>query len=246
MRPSEPHTPASAPHGSGTAVRRMFDRISRRYDLMNLLMTFGQDRRWRRFVAGQAALPPGGRLLDMGTGTGGIAREAQALDPSSTVVAADFSLDMMRAGKSLRGSGGVYWCSADALDLPFPDNRFDAVTSGYLIRNVPDADRAFAEQFRVLRPGGRIVCLDTSPPRKTLLYPLVMLHFKAVIPLMGGLISGSRAAYTYLPESTRAFQTPGQLADTMRRAGFGNICHRSFMFGTISVHVGIRPGKRLF
>jgi len=219
----------------------MFNRIARRYDLINRLMTFGQDRVWRRCVAHRAALPSGGRLLDIGTGTGGIAAEALDITPSITVVAADFSLDMMRAGRRCRGTGKIHWCAADALRLPFPDNTFDAVTSGYLIRNVNDATQAFAEQRRVVRPGGQVVCLDTSPPPKGLLYPLIRLHFKAVIPLLGGLIAGNRKAYTYLPDTTQAFMTPGKLAETMRSAGFVNVSYRSFMFGTMAVHVGTCP-----
>ena len=222
-------------------IRRMFNRIADRYDLMNRMMTFGQDRIWRQCVVQQAGLPAGGRLLDIGAGTGGIAAAALARDPSLSAIAADFSIEMIRSGRQRGDTRDVRWCAADALHLPFPDNTFDTVTSGYLIRNVSDASRAFAEQARVVRPGGRIVCLDTSPPRKNLLYPLVLFHLKAVIPLLGGWVSGSRAAYTYLPESTRSFQTPGQLAATMRSAGLADISHRTFMFGTIAVHVGTRP-----
>lgn len=228
-------------HPPAAAIRGMFDGIARRYDLLNRLMTLGQDCRWRGFVARRASLPLGGRLLDIGTGTGGIAREALAVDPTLSVVAADFSLNMMRSGRTRRDPEGLCWCSADALALPFPDRCFDAVTSGYLIRNVTDAARALREQHRVLRPGGRIVCLDTSPPRRGPLYPLVMFHFKVSIPLLGGLISGHRAAYAYLPESTRAFMTPGELASAMERAGFERVAFKRFMFGTIAVHWGIRP-----
>jgi len=222
-------------------VQQMFNGIARRYDLMNSLMTFGRDRSWRRFVARRADLPARGRLLDIGTGTGGIAMEAVKIKSSTAVVAADFSFDMMQAGRQCRQAEKIEWCTADALHLPFADNAFDAVTSGYLIRNVNDAEMAFREQLRVIRPGGRVVCLDTSPPKKNLLYPMVLCHMKWVIPLLGGLISGNSKAYTYLPDSTRAFQTPRELSETMERAGLVNVSHRSFMFDTIAVHVGTCP-----
>ena len=223
------------------AVRRMFDRIARNYDLMNRLMTFGQDRVWRQTVARMSRIEPEGRLLDIGTGTGGIARDALSVVSPLSVTAVDFSFEMMQTGRRLCGTERIQWCAADALHLPFADNRFDAVTSGYLIRNVTDARAAFAEQRRVVKPGGRIVCLDTSPPKKNLIYPLVLLHLKAFIPLLGALVSGDIHAYTYLPDSTRAFLTPKQLAATMASAGLVEISYRTFMFGTIAVHVGSCP-----
>ena len=229
------------PGNNSEAVRRMFDRIARRYDLMNRLMTFGQDRVWRQCVVRRSRLRPFGRLLDIGTGTGGIARDALSMVSPLTVTAVDFSFEMMQAGRKHFREDSIRWCTADALNLPFPDNYFDAVTSGYLVRNVTDARATFVEQVRVVKPGGHSVCLDTSPPRKNLFYPLVLLHLKAIIPLLGALISGNIKAYTYLPDSTRAFQTPVELSNTMESAGLVNLSHQSFMFGTIAVHVGTCP-----
>ena len=117
-------------------VQQMFDRIARRYRLMNTLMTAGQDRRWRRFVVDRAALPPDGRLLDLATGTGDIGQEALRAQPRLQVIGADFSTGMMREGKALSGGADMRWVAADALQLPFADDYFDAVTSGYLVRNV--------------------------------------------------------------------------------------------------------------
>lgn len=219
-------------------IHGMFDRIAPRYDLVNSLMTLGRDKAWRKYVIGKTRLPQNGRLLDIGTGTGGIAMEALSANASLTVVGADFAMEMMQTGRLHKTGTKVHWCRADALKLPFPDDSFDAVTSGYLIRNVVNPSQAFREQARLVRPGGRVVCLDTSPPRGNLLYPFILLHFKVVIPLMGGLISGSRQAYTYLPESTRQFKTPEELSAVMRSAGIEQVSHRTFMFGTIAVHVG--------
>lgn len=220
----------------------MFDRIAGRYRRMNALMTFGRDRAWRRAVVREAAVPHGGRLLDLASGTGDIALAARAQDPAVTVVAADFSLGMMRVGRHRPGGGRVLWCAADALALPFADATFDAVTSGYLLRNVADRVGAFREQARVVRPGGRIVCLDTSPPPPSALRPLVRLYLRRVIPLLGRLVAQDRAAYAYLSASTEGFKTPGELAAIMREAGLAEVRHRSFMAGTIAVHVGVRPG----
>ncbi len=222
-------------------VQNMFDRIAGRYNLMNRLMTFGQDVRWRRFVVRQAKLEPDSRLLDLATGTGDIAFEALRQTPGMRAVGADFSLGMMFVGKTLPQGDQVQWSGADALNLPFPDARFDAVTAGYLMRNVIDIPRAFAEQRRVLKPGGRVVILDTSPPPHNLLRPFIEIHLRYVIPLLGRVIGGNADAYQYLPESTQKFKTPEQLAALMRDAGFVNVQYRRFMFGTMAVHWGDAP-----
>jgi len=210
---------------------------------MNALMTFGRDRSWRRAVVLAAALPAGGRLLDLASGTGDIALEALRLDPGARVTAADFSLEMMRVGRQRPGGERIAWCGADALALPFADASFDAVTSGYLLRNVADRVGAFREQTRVARPGGRVVCLDTSPPPATPLRPLVRLYLRRIIPLLGRLIAGERSAYAYLSASTEGFKTPSELASIMREAGLVDVRYQRFMAGTIAVHVGIRPQR---
>lgn len=219
----------------------MFDRIAGSYGRMNFLMTFGRDRAWRRAVVREAALPPGGRLLDLAAGTGDIALEALRLDPAARVTAADFSLGMMRVGRGRPGGDCVAWCAADAFSLPFADAIFDAVTSGYLLRNVADRVGAFREQARVVRPGGRVVCLDTAPPPPSPLRPFVRFYLRRVIPLLGRVVAGDRPAYAYLASSTEGFKSPLELAAIMREAGLVEVRHRSFMGGSIAVHTGIRP-----
>ncbi len=120
MMEDKPLKPDHAQQKRHVAIQRMFDRIARRYDLMNRLMTFGQDRVWRQCVMHRASFPRAGRLLDIGAGTGAIASEAVAADPAASVVAADFSFEMMKAGRQNRQGGQIHWCSADALNLPFP------------------------------------------------------------------------------------------------------------------------------
>jgi demethylmenaquinone methyltransferase/2-methoxy-6-polyprenyl-1,4-benzoquinol methylase len=209
-------------------VQRMFGRIAGRYDLMNRLMTGAQDVRWRRAVVALAALPPGGCLLDLGAGTGDIAAEALARDPGLRAVAADFTLEMMRVGRAQPGRRALRWAGADA------------VTSGFLLRNVVDLPRALREQYRVLRPGGRMVCLDTTPPPRNWLRPFIGLHLHYVIPALGRLITGSGEAYTYLPNSTEGFLTAAALAQRMAEAGFERVAFQKFMLGTIAIHSGVR------
>jgi len=225
----------------GASIQDMFGQIAERYDLMNSLMTFGQDRVWRACVVREAGIRAGGSLLDAGAGTGSIALEAHTRNPSASITATDFTVEMMVVGRGRTDGDRVRWCAADALDLPFDDCRFDAVTSGYLIRNVADPNRAFAEQYRVLKPGGKMVCLDTSPPGPGLLKPFILFFLRTVIPLLGQIISGNRSAYTYLPKSTQEFMPPAELAALMSRAGFTDVRYRQFMFRAMAVHVGTKP-----
>ncbi len=219
-------------------IREMFGRIADRYDRMNRLMTFGQDNRWRRFVAQRATLSPGGRLLDLASGTGDIAVAALALDPTLTVVGVDFSLPMMRVGRRRHCEARILWCQSDALSLPFPDHTFDAVVSGYLLRNLVNLRGGLAEQVRVVRPGGMVVALDTTPPPPNAWRPLVRFYLRHIIPLLGRLVAGAPEAYQYLPDSTQAFRTPVELVSLMQAVGLSDVAFRTFMFGTMAVHWG--------
>ncbi|OGN74399.1 MAG: hypothetical protein A2X25_05795 [Chloroflexi bacterium GWB2_49_20] len=216
-------------------VQGMFSQIAGHYDLMNRLMTVGQDTRWRREVIRRAGLTPASHLLDLGAGTGDLTRAALRQQPGCQVVAADFTLGMMQAGNQ---RGRLDWSAADALHLPFPEAGFDVVVSGFLMRNVLDVRQALQEQYRVLNSGGRIVILDTTHPRRNLLYPFLWLHLHLVIPFLGALITGQREAYTYLPESTEKFLYAEQLASAMQAVGFKNVAFRRRMFGTIAIHWG--------
>jgi demethylmenaquinone methyltransferase/2-methoxy-6-polyprenyl-1,4-benzoquinol methylase len=213
----------------------MFARIARRYDLMNRLMTGGQDIRWRKQVIQLARLHPDSSLLDLGTGTGDLAREALAQCPQASVIAADFTLEMMRVGQK---RGLLNFSSADALHLPFDDSSFDAVVSGFLMRNVIDLQRALQEQYRVLKAGGRIVILDTTRPKKNVLSPFIWLHMHRIIPLVGRLLTGSSEAYRYLPETTEGFVTAEEMGSRMAAVGFKKIGYQRFMLGTIAIHWG--------
>lgn len=224
-------------------VQNMFSRIAQRYDLMNRLMTFGQDVFWRKEVIRRAGLNPENHLLDLGSGTGDLAVEALHQQPKVRAVAGDFTLEMMRVGQQRRlaaGLTGPDWCGADALNLPFPGSVFDAVISGYLMRNVSDISLALSEQYRVLKPGGRLVILDTTRPKPSLLTPLINLHLHVVIPVLGRWLTGEADAYNYLPDSTEGFLTAEQMADRMVKAGFSQVGFKRFNFGTMVIHWGIR------
>lgn len=222
-------------------VQSMFARIAGRYDRMNRLMTFGQDLRWRRYVIQQANIPPKGRLLDIATGTGDIAFEGMQQVPGLQAVGGDFTLEMMQAGKLYPERRTIQWVGADTLALPFPDDYFDAVTSGFLMRNVIDLEGALREQWRVIKPRGRVVILESSPPKRNLLRPFILFHLNYVIPTLGRLITGESDAYRYLPDSTQQFRTPQALAEAMRQTGFANVQFKLFMFGTIAIHTGEKP-----
>ena len=218
------------------AVEAMFDRISPVYDTMNRLMTAGFDRRWRRLTV-RAVVRPGDRVLDACCGTGDLALEAQRAGGKVTGV--DFSERMLeRAG---RKSGAIEWVRGDVLTLPFPDESFDSVTVGFGIRNVAELPTGLVELARVLRPGGRLGCLEITRPRGVL-RPFFALWFDGLVPLAGKLLPGG-SAYTYLPASVRRFPGPEDLADAMRQAGYTEIAWRLLGGGIVALHTATRSAE---
>lgn len=227
-----------APRKEPDRVQAMFGRIAPRYDLMNRLMTLNQDQRWRRYVIHLAQLPLEGRLLDIGSGTGDLVHQARKEHPGADLVAADFTLPMINVGRMRFPQAGFRWAACDALHLPFPRKTFDAVVSGFLLRNVADLPRALEEQFRVLKPGGRLVALDTTRPPQNALSPLINLYLHRIIPLLGKWVAGQSEAYRYLPETTGSFLRAERLTALLAAVGFRKINFRRFMFGTIAIHWG--------
>jgi len=226
-------------------VNQMFARIAPRYDLMNRLMTGGQDRQWRKLLVKKIQLPPQGKLLDIATGTGDIAFEAlQQRADLTHVVGADFTLPMMTVGQrrfpNLSQRHRLSWSGADTLHLPFPDNHFDAVVSGFLMRNVINVPLAIVDQVRVCKPGGRVAILEIPRPAETLFGQMFRLYFHQVVPRLGGFISGQADAYTYLPQSADVFLRPDELKLEMERAGLHEVNYTMLMFGTVALHVGCK------
>ena len=196
-------------------IQELFTRIASRYDLMNRLMTFGQDQRWRREVVRRAAPGPAAHLLDLGTGTGDLARAALQQFPTARLTAADFTFEMMRLGK--RRDARPAWISADAACLPFPPQTFDAAVSGFLVRNVPDVPGVLREQRRVLKPGGRIVILDTTRPRPGGFVPPVRHAAPAwTVPGQAGTTPAAQPGIFVPPvrHAAPAWTVPGQAGTT--------------------------------
>ncbi|MGI8593174.1 MAG: bifunctional demethylmenaquinone methyltransferase/2-methoxy-6-polyprenyl-1,4-benzoquinol methylase UbiE [Solirubrobacteraceae bacterium] len=219
-------------------VRAMFDRIAGVYDRMNEVMTAGLDRRWRGRAADLAAVGPGSRVLDVATGTGDLAIELSGrVAPGGEVVGSDFSERMLELAR-----GKAPWISfeqANALALPYPDGRFDAATVAFGARNFSDLDRGLAEMARVVAPGGHVVVLELTTPRRPPLSTFYRLWFDRVVPALGRL-AGDPAAYAYLPSSVRRFPAPEELAARMAGAGLERIRWILTAGGIIAIHVGER------
>lgn len=224
--------------GKGPGVEKMFDGIADRYDLMNRVMTFGQDRRWREFVVEKGGDVGDGLVLDLACGTGDISELFKKRNPASRVVGGDFSRNMLVYAQQRLGRRKFCWQECDANSLPQKDDVFEVVSFGYLLRNVDDSLAVLKEVHRVLAPGGRVVCLDTTPPAKNLLYPFIRAYMAIGIPLLGKLIARDKSAYAYLTGSTMDFHDADSLADIFRKAGFNGVAYKKFMFGTIAVHWG--------
>lgn len=257
-------SPLPPPEHKVAYVQNLFTRIARRYDLMNRVMTVGRDRTWRRAAVAQVidaarAVAAGGRgplVLDVATGTGDLALETLRQEPAARVVGVDFVPAMLalaseksaacnRIETSASPSDRLELTLGDALCLPFPDGLFDAVVTGFALRNVTDIPAAIAEMARVTRPGGRLACLEIAKPRLPFFRHLFDLYFYRLVPLVGGWITGYRAAYAYLPHSLTAFLSPEEIANVMRGTGWGDIKVQRLMLGTVALHSATRAGSRL-
>ena len=223
------------------AVRAMFTRIARRYDLMNSLMTGGRHHAWRRRLAAAAAGAPAGPALDLATGTADLAIALRARNPGRLIAGADFSDGMLRVARGKLDAGRVArvpLLAADALALPFRDGAFACVMSAFLLRNLEDLERGLAEMRRVTMRGGRVITLDIVRPAVLLWGPAFGVYFNRVVPAIGALVAGDRQAYTYLPQSVERFVTPEALARLMVAAGLRDVSFRRFGLGTIALHIG--------
>ncbi|MBK9031505.1 MAG: bifunctional demethylmenaquinone methyltransferase/2-methoxy-6-polyprenyl-1,4-benzoquinol methylase UbiE [Myxococcales bacterium] len=231
-----PPTPAAPRPGSG----QMFDRIARRYDLLNRMMSFGVDKRWRKRTVAALALPAtASRVLDVATGTGDLAIDIARRHPQAEVIGVDPSANMIAvgAGKVARFDGRVELTLGDAQALAFDDASFDAVTIAFGIRNVPDRALGLREMARVCKPGGRVAILELGEPRKGVMAPLARFHIRQVVPRVGALLSGSRE-YRYLQTSIAAFPPPDEFAAMMTEAGLDVLEVVPLTFGVCNLYVG--------
>ena len=220
-------------------VREMFDRITPAYDRMNRLMSLGMDGSWRSLAVRASGVAPGDAALDVCCGTGDLAIELlDAVSTRGRVVGLDFSQAMLDAAG--RKSTQVEWVRGDALALPFRDGEFAAATIGFGMRNLSDPLRGFAELGRVVRPGGRVVCLELTPP-PAWAAPFARLWTDRAVPLLGRLIARDTDAYRYLPASVHRFPPAEELAAVMGRAGLRRVRFRRLSGGAVAVHVGTVP-----
>ena len=228
-------------------VRGMFDRIAGVYDLMNSAMTAGMHHRWRERAADRAQLEPGMSALDVCCGTGDLAFELQRrVGPEGRVIGSDFSermLDLAREkGAAREGEQTPRFEWADALELPYDDGSFDAVTVGFGVRNLADLDRGVKELTRVLKPGGRLVILEITQPQRPPLSTFFSLWFDRLVPVLGQL-AGDPDAYAYLPESVKRFPLPDALAARLDAAGLERIRWTILAGGIIAIHSAARPAS---
>jgi|SRR5690554_4627947 len=217
----------------------MFDDIAGRYDLLNRVLSLGLDRRWRVEAVRLGLTGSRQDILDVATGTGDVAFELRRNAPAAQITGLDFSEGMLvlAARKGNRLGADISFVAGDAQALPFTDASFDLVTIAYGLRNLADPQKGLAEFQRVLRPGGRLVVLEFPPPPQGIWGALVRFYFRRVLPVIGGLVSGSRSAYTYLPTSVEGFMAPRALTGSMLQAGFVTVRHRMQSFGLSAVHV---------
>lgn len=223
-------------------IQTMFTRITKRYDLMNRVMTAGMDGAWRKTTAMQLRLPRKGLVLDLATGTGDLAFAIRNIFADARVVGADFSEGILREGARKGGhrrdAAMYHWAVGDALSLSYPDATFDACTSAFLIRNVVDLPRCLREMKRVVKPGGQVACMEITHPQTPIFKQLFQLYFYKIVPVIGGLIAGDPNAYSYLPNSLTKFPPAEPLKQMMIDAGYKDVYYKRMGLGVMAVHVG--------
>jgi demethylmenaquinone methyltransferase/2-methoxy-6-polyprenyl-1,4-benzoquinol methylase len=217
-------------------VAKMFDAVADRYDRMNAVMTLGQERRWRGVVARALGVQSGDRVLDLAAGTGASSVPIEAM--GTRAVACDFSLGMLSVGRSRHPQ--LEFVAGDALQLPFRDRAFDAVTISFGLRNVADVDRALQEMARVTRPGGRLVVLETSAPLRQPLRAGHDVYVDHVLPRLARLVASNGEAYEYLAESVGEWPAPAVLAERIAAAGWSAVSWRQLLLGAVAMHVATR------
>ncbi|OUM98036.1 MAG: bifunctional demethylmenaquinone methyltransferase/2-methoxy-6-polyprenyl-1,4-benzoquinol methylase [Firmicutes bacterium ZCTH02-B6] len=225
-------------------VRDLFRRVAPTYDFLNRLLSFRRDVGWRRFTAAKAGLAPGARVLDIATGTGDLAFElARYVGSEGQVVGLDFVEEMLvRARAKAQAYGLANICQfvqGNALDLPFPDDSFDAATIAFGLRNVTDRERCLAEMRRVVRPGGRVLILEFSHPVWPVFRQIYFFYFRHLVPLIGRLIQGDPDTYRYLPETVLEFPDQEELAAMLRAVGLRDVHYYNLTGGISCLHVGV-------
>lgn len=226
-------------------VLRHFNSVAKQYDFMNTLLSFGIHHLWKREAVNAMNLSLGDRVIDVCGGTGDLAiLAAQRIGRSGDVTIYDINRAMIEAGRGKTSAPGIpapiYAVEGNAEEISFPDNTFDGAMVGYGIRNVTRMEKGFKEMYRVLKPGGTLMCLEFSKPTSPLFRCLYDFYSFYIMPFLGELIVGSRKAYTHLPESIRTFPMPDELSTMLENIGFNNVQYRRQTNGISVVHVGIK------
>ena len=234
------------PATSNRQVQKMFSDIAPRYDLLNRLLSCGQDQYWRKRAVTRLSPQSGERFLDIATGTADVALEIIRNVPKGAVqvVGMDFSEKMLELARqkidSLDKANSIQLECGSAESLPFEDNSFDGTTTAFGIRNFSDIGRSLREMHRVLKPGGRCVILEFSLPRNPVLNALYRFYFEWLLPKVGRLISKHPSAYTYLPETVAAFPVRKEFSSLMQQAGFMNVTYKELTLGIVILYTGIK------
>ena len=230
--------------GKARQVEQMFDAIAPAYDFMNRAMTLGIDRWWRRVAVRRVAraVPPRAVLLDVATGTGDFALQLWRMVKPAALTGIDLSEGMLAVARQKAGGiDGITFQRADCLALPFDDHTFDAVTAAFGVRNFEHLDRGYAEMARVLRPGGMLCVVELSVPQNRVVRWFYNLYTRHFIPWLGGLRSGDRAAYRYLPASIEAVPQGRQMLALMESAGLAGAAYRRLTLGTCTIYTAMKP-----
>jgi demethylmenaquinone methyltransferase/2-methoxy-6-polyprenyl-1,4-benzoquinol methylase len=215
----------------------MFDRIARRYDTVNTVLSMGTDAGWRRRAARETKLQTGGSALDVACGSGKLTAElAKLVGPHGRVVGLDFSPQMLEVAR--KDHPGIEFLEGDALALPFDDSSFDAATIGFGLRNLADPVRGLREMLRVVKPSRRVVVLEFVRPPAGLIGSAYRVYLRTLLPAIGGAISGQPSAYRYLSDTVETYRTPAELGAMAAQAGSSDVRFRALAFGTVGILSG--------
>lgn len=227
-------------------IQKMFDRIAIRYDLLNGVISFRLDRRWRKKVVEELRLDGRQLILDLGTGTGDLSfAAAKTSRGNDQIIGLDASLEMLRLARAkqqaARNGYRIHFVQGRAMFAPFKESVFDAAMTAFVLRNISNLPQFFADGFRLLKPGGKIVSLDMFPPSKSWFSPLYAIYFYHLVPSIGAILARDRAAYQYLAESVKHFLPPETITQLIEAAGFRHVVTRKLLKGAICIHVGEKP-----
>lgn len=226
-------------------VHAVFSSIAHRYDLLNTVLSFNQDKFWRKFTVDHSGLMPGGKGLDVCCGTGMLTLElAKAVGLSGHVVGLDFCENMLaKADENIKRTPyreNIDLVKGNAMDLPFPDNMFDCATIGFALRNVPDIRKTIDEMRRVVKPGGKVLSLELAKPSAPVFKQIYYFYFNYMVPLLGRIGAGVNGPYSWLPNSLKVFPHQSEIRDIFTEVGLADAHYYELTGGIVAVHVGIK------